>query len=97
MDYYVYVLQSEMNKKIYFGQSTNVSQRLEKHNKGYSIYTKYFRPWVLFSYKKANSRTEAISIERKLKNLKSKKKVIEFFENQEFILVKNNTDFMLDF
>ena len=97
MDYYVYVLQSEMNKKFYFGQSTNVSQRLEKHNKGYSIYTKYFRPWVLFSYKKANSRTEAISIERKLKNLKSKKKVIEFFENQEFILVKNNTDFIFDF
>jgi putative endonuclease len=97
MDFYVYVIQSEKDQRLYFGQTTNVSQRLEKHNKGYSIYTKYFRPWVLFSYKKANSRTEAISLERKLKNLKSKKKVLEFLENHEFIQVKNNKDFMLDF
>ena len=97
MDYYVYVLQSEKDQRFYFGQSMNVSQRLKKHNKGYSIYTKAFRPWVLFAYKKADSRTEAISLEKKLKNLKSKKKGFEFLENHQFILIRNNTDFILDF
>jgi putative endonuclease len=60
MDFCVYMLQSELDQRFYFGQTTNVNQRLEKHNNGYSIYTRNFHPWKLFAYKEVNSRTEAV-------------------------------------
>jgi len=60
MDFCVYMLQSEQDQRFYFGQTTNLNQRLEKHNNGYSIYTKNFRPWKPFAYKEVNSRTEAV-------------------------------------
>ncbi|MBE9512327.1 MAG: GIY-YIG nuclease family protein [Bacteroidetes bacterium] len=33
LHFYVYVLQSKKDQRFYFGQSTNILKRLEKHNK----------------------------------------------------------------
>lgn len=46
--YFVYALQSYSHpQKIYVGYTTDLKQRLEKHNSGGSIYTAKFRPWKL--------------------------------------------------
>ena len=47
MDYYVYILESEVTGSFYIGQTQDIDARLEKHNKGYVKSTKAKRPWKL--------------------------------------------------
>jgi len=40
MKFFVYILESEIDKSFYIGQTSDVVGRLEKHNKGYNRSTK---------------------------------------------------------
>jgi putative endonuclease len=53
---------------------------LERHNKGYEKYTSKGLPWKLIFSKEYATRAEAMDRERKLKNLKSRKKIEEWIE-----------------
>ncbi len=48
-----------------------MESRLERHNNGYEKYTSKYRPWTVALKIEKNSRSEAIVLERKLKNLGS--------------------------
>ena len=89
MVFYVYIIQSEQDQSFYIGQTQNLEQRLENHNLGYSLSTKHLRPWVLYASKEFAARTAAMEVERKLKNLKSKEKVINFVQKNDFTLHNN--------
>ena len=78
MQYFTYILESLKNGRFYIGQSQNLQKRLDAHNKGYSMYTKKYRPWTLVWYKSFDSRTEAYQLEQKLKAFKSRQKLIDF-------------------
>lgn len=67
-----YVLQSEKDGSFYIGSTENLDARLEKHNKGYSRYTKTKLPWRLVYKEEYNSLSEARKREYYLKSLKSK-------------------------
>ena len=69
MTYHVYILKSRNFDKFYYGQTQNLHNRLKYHNRGYSKYTKDYMPWELFAYKDCESRSEAMLLEKKLKNL----------------------------
>ena len=84
MSYYVYILLSENDGSYYIGQTSNLTSRLEAHNSGKSKYTKNKLPWRIYAFKEVPSRSEAIKFERKLKNLHSKQKIIEFLERYNF-------------
>ncbi len=45
--YYLYVLQSIDRKHFYIGSSSDLVQRLKKHNNGSSKATKPYRPWEM--------------------------------------------------
>jgi len=45
--YYVYVLENIATNRLYIGQTSNLSQRLKKHNTGKSPYTRARGPWKL--------------------------------------------------
>ncbi|MBU1071263.1 GIY-YIG nuclease family protein [Patescibacteria group bacterium] len=45
--YYVYVLKSLRDGKLYVGYSKNYKQRIKEHNKGRIIITKNRRPFIL--------------------------------------------------
>ena len=47
-------------------------------------------PWELFAYKDCESRSEAMLLEKKLKNLKSRSKLFEFIEKHKFFSFINN-------
>ncbi len=66
--YYVYILKSKKNGKLYCGYSTDLQQRFTDHNKGKSKYTRNFRPWVLVYYESYFSKAEAIEREKQLKH-----------------------------
>ena len=49
--FYVYLLRSESHHdQRYTGYTTDVSERLKKHNEGASIHTAKYRPWRLVAY-----------------------------------------------
>ncbi len=69
MPYYVYVLFSPSSKSFYKGQTNDLVQRLARHNQGRETYTSKNRPWHLVWYAIKPTRTEAMALEKKLKNL----------------------------
>ena len=78
MQYFTYVLESLKDGRYYIGQTQDLNKRLEKHNKGYSKYTKPYRPWKLIWYKVFELREDAFQLEQKLKAFKSRQKLIDF-------------------
>jgi len=76
----VYILWSEHIQRYYIGVTENLERRVREHNQGISKYTKRGVPWELvWSTQKAN-KSEAVLLERKLKNLKSGKRIAAFIQ-----------------
>ncbi len=80
MVYYVYIIRSQKDGRFYIGQTHNLERRIEQHNQGQSGYTKKYLPWELFAYKTYETRKDAMRNEKKIKNLKSRKRVMEFIQ-----------------
>ncbi|MCG9900028.1 MAG: GIY-YIG nuclease family protein [Hydrotalea sp.] len=79
MEYWVYILYSERSNRYYIGQTRNITERLARHNAGSENSTAPFRPWLLLWKTAKYSRSEAIILERKLKNL-SRNRIKLFIE-----------------
>ncbi|MFT5820452.1 MAG: putative endonuclease [Crocinitomix sp.] len=77
--YYVYILHSEKFSKFYIGQTKDRSKRLKEHNAGQSKSTKAFRPWGIVWFCSKPTRSEAMVLERKLKNL-NRERLLDFIE-----------------
>lgn len=84
--FYTYILFSSKYSRFYIGQTDIISKRLERHNSGYVLSTKPFRPLELVGYIEKVSRTEALILERKLKNFNTEdlKKFIKKYFNKNF-------------
>lgn len=80
----VYVLQSEKIGKYYIGSTDNLEDRLIRHNRGYSKYTKNKGPFKVVYKEEFKTRSEARKKEYYLKSLKSKV-MIEKLINAAFV------------
>ncbi|MBI2086961.1 MAG: GIY-YIG nuclease family protein [Candidatus Zambryskibacteria bacterium] len=83
MSYFVYILLSLKDKKLYVGCTTNLEKRLIRHNNGAVFATKSRRPLELIYSEKFESKTEAFNRERFLKSLwgaRFKKKVLDKYK-----------------
>ena len=65
---FVYVLQSEMDGRLYVGMSSNIEKRLLDHNAGRTKSTKGFRPWKVIHVEEHLDRTIAREREKYLKS-----------------------------
>ncbi|MER3497659.1 MAG: excinuclease ABC subunit C [Chitinophagaceae bacterium] len=79
MPFFVYVLFSETAGKFYIGQTQDIDNRLKRHNNGLEKFTQPYLPWILKCVIEKSSRSEAVILEKKLKNL-NKEKLIKFME-----------------
>jgi putative endonuclease len=70
-NFIVYILFSESHHRYYIGQTADIDDRLKRHNCGYELSTKPYAPWQLVCTIQKASRSEAVILERKLKNLNS--------------------------
>ena len=70
--FFVYILQSALDKSFYIGFSSNLENRLREHNYGRTGYTKKKRPWKLVYFEEYKTINEAVKREKYLKRLKSK-------------------------
>jgi predicted GIY-YIG superfamily endonuclease len=48
--YYVYIIQSKVDDRLYVGFSTDLKKRIKAHNFGQSIHTAKYKPWALVFY-----------------------------------------------
>ena len=72
MEYWVYILQSEKHGSFYIGHTADLDERIQRHNRGRSPYTKAKLPWKLIYQEEFRSRSEAMRREREIKEKKSR-------------------------
>lgn len=65
--FYVYVLRSKKDRKLYFGYTNNLERRIKEHNLGMVESTKYRRPLKCVYYEAYTSRSDAVKREHNLK------------------------------
>jgi len=69
--YYVYLLKSKKDNKLYIGLTNNLTRRLTEHNQGLNKSTKYRRPLSLIYYEAYVLLKDAQIREEKLKKFKN--------------------------
>jgi len=79
MEYYVYILYSEGHDSYYIGQTQDVQERIRRHNAKMEAATSRYAPWDLVLTIEKESRSEAVVLERKLKNL-NRQKLLTFIQ-----------------
>ncbi len=83
MAFYTYILISEKSNRLYIGDTQHIAIRVEEHNAGKTKSTKNKGPWQMLYKKQFSSRKEAMELERRLKNWKSRVRVLEWIEKQK--------------
>lgn len=68
--HFVYILQSLKDHKYYIGYTINLPHRLECHNLGINISTKYRRPLELRHFEVFENKKEALAREKQIKSYK---------------------------
>ncbi|MDP3764075.1 MAG: GIY-YIG nuclease family protein [bacterium] len=69
MNYFVYILYSQKDKKLYIGQTSKIDIRLKEHFGGKVKSTKNRRPLLFIKSEIYKSRSEAMRREKFLKSL----------------------------
>ena len=74
----VYILKSLSSGRYYIGETSDIAQRVLRHNAGHVPSTKNRGPWALIWTISQESKADARILERKLKNLKSRARLEKF-------------------
>ncbi len=70
MTFFVYILRNPQGR-YYIGQTSNLSLRIQRHNEGKVFWTKSRGPWEIVYSQSFQTRSEAMTEEKRLKALKS--------------------------
>ena len=81
--YYVYILQSLKDGKTYVGYTSDIEQRLKRHNSGTVAATKHRRPLKLLISEQFETVQQAKKKELWWKSGAGRRKLKEFFDNQK--------------
>jgi len=79
MVFYVYIIYSEPYDKFYIGQTHDFTTRLQRHNSGIEKFTSPYSPWIARCVIEKTTRSEAMILEKKLKNL-NREKLLKFID-----------------
>jgi putative endonuclease len=77
--FYVYINYSSKFDKYYIGQTENFESRFKLHNEGKVLSTKSYIPWENVLLIEKPTRSDAMILEKKLKNL-NRVRLIQFIE-----------------
>lgn len=69
--FYIYVLRSKKDQKLYIGRTEDLKRRFTEHNSGQNKSTKYRRPFELIYYEAYKNENDAITREKRLKQFKN--------------------------
>ena len=94
MNFYTYLLYSKQYDCFYIGQTDDLNKRLVYHNNGRVKSTGKYLPWEMVWSMKFETRAQAMSRERKLKNLKSQKRLISFILKNGMLIEDSSPEFL---
>ena len=83
--FYIYILYSTSSDKYYIGYTEDINKRLFMHNNPINNkYTSKHLPWILKkSFEVGYSKNIALRMERKIKNMKSRKFIEKLLDPNE--------------
>ena len=70
---FVYILHSSSLQKHYIGHTSDIEDRINRHNAGHEKYTKTGVPWELIWKKEVETRSEAMKVEKQIKKRGAKR------------------------
>ena len=65
--FYTYILQSNKNKELYIGYTSDLKRRIKEHNQGLNFSTKRYMPWSIIYYEACIEESDARRREKYLK------------------------------
>jgi len=71
--FFVSILYSNTKEKFYIGQTNDIDDRIKRHNNGQSLSTKNGIPWKVIYTIVLSSRSEAVTLETKIKKRGAKR------------------------
>ncbi len=74
--YFFYILYSESIDKYYVGHTSNLEERLRKHNTNHKGFTGKTSDWKIVYSEQFATKSEAFAREREVKAWKSRKRII---------------------
>jgi putative endonuclease len=83
--YFVYILESLVQKKYYVGYTQDLQERLSRHNAGREKFTKKFLPWKIIYTEELLTRAMAVRREKQIKAYKGGEAFKELID-----LIKSN-------
>ena len=75
--FFVYLLKSDLGFH-YIGQTSNLHDRLNRHNSNRSKYTKNKGQWEVAASLEVSTRAVAVQLETKLKNFRNYSKALDY-------------------
>jgi len=83
--YFVYVLYSLKDHKLYKGSTSNIQKRILRHNSGGNKSTAHRKPFVLVHIEQFEDKSEALKRELYLKTLEGGSKLIQYLKTQKIL------------
>ena len=85
--HYLYLIESEKYDRYYIGQTSNLKDRVQRHNENRCKYTCGKGPWELVGFKTFLTRSEAVKEENRLKKTKNKEYLYYYFKYAAFVIL----------
>ncbi len=83
MEFIVYILFSETKNRFYIGFTSDMQQRIMRHNQKSKGFTGNVNDWKIVYTEKYNSKEEAYTREQQIKSWKSRIKIQELINNSD--------------
>jgi len=80
MKYFLYIIFSPKLNAYYVGHTSNIEDRIRKHNSNHKGYTGRANDWTLKYFETFDSKTDAYAREREVKKWKSRIKIEKLIE-----------------
>jgi putative endonuclease len=94
MPYFVYILYSKSTDQFYKGQTSDINERLSRHNGKRDVFTSKGVPWILLWKTEIVTRKEAMILEKKLKNLSGERLIIFMKKYSEGMIGHDEVPFL---
>ncbi|MBU0695024.1 MAG: GIY-YIG nuclease family protein [Bacteroidetes bacterium] len=81
--FYTYILQSDKSGRYYLGHTSNLQERLNRHNNGLVTATRNKGPWKIVYFEEFDSKLEANQRELNIKKMKSRVYIEKLIQSSE--------------
>jgi len=85
--HYLYIIYSSSLDKFYTGETTDIQERLHKHNQHtyQKAFTKAADDWEVKLQKRCQNKDDALYLEQFIKRMKSKKFILKIIQKPEIL------------